>query len=42
MPGLYLHGEELMLWYAAFLLLCLAALIFAAYAIYKMLRGGKK
>ncbi len=42
MLGFYLHGEELLLWYAVFLLICLVGVVFAAYAIYRMLRGGKK
>ena len=38
--GFYFHGEGLLLWYALFLLACLAAVVIAAYAIYRMFRSG--
>ena len=41
MLGYYLHGEELLLMYAVFLIVAAAGLIFAIYAIYKLLRNRK-
>ena len=38
--GIYFHGEGQLLWYGLFLLACLAAVVIAAYAIYRMFRGG--
>ena len=41
MLGFYLHGEELLMMYALFLLVGAAGLIFAVYVIYKLLRNRK-
>ena len=42
MVGFYLHGEELLMMYAVFLLVAAAGLVFVVYAIYKLLRNRKR